>query len=124
MKDKTTAPEVEPTGLITLLQINPDGTMHRVTVKNHWLDLSRAIKANAIEYLSGVTSQFAMYGDDEARLFKRTANPIASFLYRGPSPVYGPVLLGRLIQTAEGLDIASADDALVEHINTLIRRGV
>ena len=124
MKGKTTAPEVEPTGLITLLRINPDGTMHRVTVKNHWLDLSRAIKANAIEYLPGVTSQFAMYGDDEARLFNRTANPIASFLYRGPSPVYGPVLLGRLIQTAEGLDLASADDELVEHINTLIRRGV
>ena len=124
MKGKTTAPEVEPTGLITLLQINPDGTMHRVTVKNHWLDLSRAIKASAIEYLSGVTSQFAMYGDDEAKLFKRTPNPTASFLYRGPSTVYGPVLLGRLIQTEEGLDIASADDALVEHINTLIRRGV
>ena len=124
MKGKTTAPEVEPTGLITLLQINPDGTMHRVTVKNHYLDLSRAIKASAIEYLSGVTSQFAMYGDDEARLFKRTPNPTASFLYRGPSTVHGPVLLGRLIQTEEGLDIASADDALVEHINTLIRRGV
>ena len=124
MKGKTTAPEVEPTGLITLLQINPNGTMHRVTVENHWRDLSWAIRASAIEYLSGVTSQFAMYGDDEAKLFRRTPNPTASFLYRGPSTVYGPVLLGRLIQTAEGLDIASADDALVEHINPLNRRGV
>ena len=124
MKGETTAPEVEPTGLITLLRINPNGTMNRVTVKNHWRDLSQAIQASAIEYLMGVTNQFAMYGDDEAKLFKRTPNPTASFLYRGPSTVYGPVLLGRLIQTEEGLDLASADDALVEHINTLIRRGV
>ena len=124
MKSKTTAPEVEPTELITLLRINPNGMMNRVTVQNHWRDLSWAIRASAIEYLPGVTSQFAMYGDDEARLFKRTPNPTASFLYRGPSTVHGPVLLGRLIQTEEGLDIASADDALVEHINSLIRRGV